>query len=185
MKIYKILSKTTLLQNPWWEYRHDRVLMSNGQEKDCQEKDFHYGVVKNGSVIIVPILDDGRLILIRQYRYIHNNFCVEFPSGGIHSKESTIDAAKRELLEETRCKTNNIDEFGLFENTAGLIKNKLHLFIAKKLHHTKSNIRQDPTEKTKVLILSIDEIEEMIKKGEIWEGKTLATWAIIMSKKLL
>jgi ADP-ribose pyrophosphatase len=180
MKKVKIISKKTLLRNPWWEYKYDRVLMSNGQEND-----YHYGVVKNGSVIIVPILDDGRLILIKQYRYVHNDFCIEFPSGGIHTKESTVNAAKRELTEETGYTAHNLINVGSFENTAGLLKNTINLFIANKLRHPTLTIKQDSTEDIKILILSMDEVEEMIRKSEIWDGKTLATWAIVMSNKLL
>ncbi len=176
----KKLSEKTLLRNPWWDYKHDRVLMANGQKND-----YYYGVVKNGSVIIVPILDDGRLILVKQYRYIHDKFCIEFPSGGINAEESTINAAKRELEEETSYATRELINVASFENTAGLLKNTINLFIANKLYHTTSKIKPDFTENIEILILCTDEIEEMIKKGEIWDGKTLAAWTVVMSNKLL
>ncbi|MEK7497189.1 MAG: NUDIX hydrolase [Patescibacteria group bacterium] len=176
----KKLSEKTLMQNPWWDYKLDHILWSNGQEGD-----YYYGVVKNGSVIIVPILDDGRFILIQQYRYLHDKFCIEFPSGGINTKEFAINAAKRELREETGYTSRNFINVGLFENTAGLLKNTIHLFIANKLCYTVLDTKPDYTEDIKIITLSVGEVEEMIRKGKIWDGKTLAAWAVVRSSKLL
>jgi hypothetical protein len=73
-KKYQKISEEILHTNPEWVYKHDVY--------KCDEKDFHYYYGEMiGNAIIVPVLDDGRIALIRQYRYLQERSCIEFPNG--------------------------------------------------------------------------------------------------------
>src|SRR3989344_4392554 len=170
MEIKKI-STAILHKNPWWEYKCDKIIRPDGTEGEyCYTE-------TPGNVIIIPVLDDGRLVLVRQYRYLGEKNSIEFPGGGISKDESPTDAAKRELLEESGYSTESLIKIGMFEPSVGVIKDMSHIFIANEL-----TLMQDPKsdefEKTEVILRRVDEFENMIKQGEIWDGQVLAAWAL-------
>lgn len=164
-------SEEVLGKNPWWEYKRGRFILPNGENID-----YYFGET-NGNVIVVPVLDDGRLVLVRQYRYVGEKNSVEFPGGGIKPGESPSQAAVREFLEETGYKTENMIKIGAFEPCVGLLKDLSHIFIANELVKTQPP-KFEATENTEVLYRRVDEFEDMIKRGEIWDGQMLAVWAL-------
>jgi len=93
-KKYQKISEEIIHQNPWWIYKHDIY--------QCQDKnqDYFYGELL-GNAIVVPILNDGRIVLVRQFRYLQDRSGIEFPMGGLLSGETPLQAAIRELREET------------------------------------------------------------------------------------
>ncbi len=170
MEIKKVSSEL-IDKNPWWEYKRDQILLPNGANSD-----YYYGET-HGNVIVVPILDDGRLVLVRQYRYLGEKYSVEFPGGGMNKDESPTDAANREFLEETGYKTDNLIKIGAFEPCVGLIKDQSHIFIANELTEVQQP-KSEGAENTEVILRRVDEFENMIKQGEIWDGQVLAAWAL-------
>lgn len=166
------LSTEIVHKNQYWEYARDQFLLPNGKKGD------YYYAQTNGNVIVIPVLDDGRLVLVRQYRYLNGKYGVEFPGGGINKDESVLDAANREFLEEAGYKTDNLIKIGTFEPCVGLVKDTSHIFIANEL-----TVVQEPKsagmEHTEVILRRVDEFENMIKQGEIWNGQVLAAWALV------
>ena len=171
MSDIKKISSEIAQKNPYWEYKCDKFLLSSGAVKD-----YYYGET-TGNVIIIPILDDSRLVLVRQYRYLDEKNGVEFPGGGIQAGESPAEAAARELLEESGYKTDNLIKVGSFEPCVGLLKDQSHIFIANELTEVQPP-QSDEMENTEVILRRVDEFENMIKQGEIWNGQVLAAWAI-------
>ena len=171
MSDIKKISSEVVQKNPWWEYKNNKFLLPSGTVKD-----YYYGET-TGNVLIIPVLDDGRLVLVRQYRFLDEKNSLEFPGGGIHTDESPPDAAVRELLEETGYKTDNLIKVGSFEPCVGLLKDQSHIFIANELIEIQPP-QSDETENTEVILRRVDEFENMIKQGEIWNGQVLAAWAI-------
>ena len=169
---FKIISSETIDENPWWKYKHDKYLSSSGEEGD-----YYYGE-SSGAAMVVPVLDDGRLVLINQYRYLSDRFNVEFPCGGMHAHESPAVAAERELLEETGFKVNELVNIGSFESSRTFLKDRIHVFVATNVEKTiPQNLEK--TEVIEVIYRRIDEFDDMIKRGEIQDGQTLATWAMV------
>jgi ADP-ribose pyrophosphatase len=171
MSEIKKVSSDVVHKNPWWEYKRDSIVHANGAVGE------YYYAESPGNVIIIPVLDDGRLVLVREYRYLNEKYGVQFPGGGIHNDEPVLEAAKRELLEETGYTTENLIKLGVFEPSVGMIKDMSHIFIANELV-----LLQEPKvesfEQTEVMLRRVDEFEDMIKRGEIWSGQTLAAWAL-------
>jgi len=168
----KQTSSETLGKNPWWEYRHDKYTRSDGSEGD------YYYCKTNGAVIIIPILENGKLILVRQYRYLAEKNSIEFPCGGISNKEETpLEAGKREFLEETGYATDDFVKMGEFETNNGYCKDNTRVFVANELKQIKEP-DNTPEEVIEVMYRRVDEFDAMIKRGEIWDGQTLAAWML-------
>jgi len=171
MSDIKKISTEVIHANHWWEYKRDKFTLPDGAVDD-----YYYGET-HGNIMIVPILDDGRLVLVRQYRYLGEKTSVEFPGGGMKQGETPVDAANREFLEETGYKTDNLIKIGAFEPCVGVVKDMSHVFIANELTETQKP-KSDEAEYTEVILRRIDEFENMIKQGEIWDGQVLAAWAL-------
>jgi len=175
MEKSKKVSSEILGANPWWKYVHDKYSLPSGKEGD-----YYYGETAGlGCSMVIPILDDGRLLLTVQFRYLRDKRSVEFPCGGLSGPEETPSAAAvRELLEETGYKSSDIIKIGEFDGLNGLFKDTTHVFIARELERVgEQNL--DESEDIELIYRRPDEFEDIIKRGEIWDGQTLAAWAIV------
>lgn len=173
MKRLKKISEEVIHQNPWWTYKHDKYEKPNGEEGD-----YYYGVL-NGNAMIIPVLPDGRLIMVVQHRYISQKLSTEFPCGGRVGDDTFTEAAKKELLEETGCTATEFIKVGSFQGLNGVIDDECHVFIA----HVDECAAQklDDTEEIEVLYRRADEIDDMIRRNDIWDGQTMAAWALARS----
>ena len=125
-----------------------------------------------GAVVIIPRKRDGRLILVRQLRVATGKRIWEFPAGTLEKGESTIRCAARELQEETGWKTGRLRQVLEFFPTPGISTEKMYLFIADNLQHT--GVRDlDPDEELEVESFSVSEVERMIRRRVIVDGKTI------------
>ena len=171
---YQQIDSAVLGANPHWEYRRDHYSTIGGKVAEY----FYYQT--GGTVMIVPMLRDGRLVLIKQYRYLGGKLSVEFPAGGIDQGEVPGEAAKRELQEEVGVTTDDLMKISEFEPDAGMGKNRLHVFLAMDLDEV-GKPKTDEFETVEIILRRPDEFEEMIKRGEIWNGPTLAVWTLARS----
>jgi ADP-ribose pyrophosphatase len=103
---------------------------------------------------------------------------IEFPSGGCEENFSVNENANKELLEETGYQTNEMSKIGEHEIINGLGKEVCHIFMATELEKITEPQPELNGEILEVICRRIDEFEEMIKRGDIWDGKTLAIWAL-------
>ena len=168
---YKKISEEIINKNPWWEYKRDVIELSDGSEGE-----YFYGV-SNGGALTVPILDDGRLVLVSQYRYLVDQISLEFPCGRIEDNESPQIAAERELLEESGYGSSNFMKLGIFYGSVSYVKSPMHVFLADELVH-KAGPQVTARETTEVIYRRVDEFEEMIRRGEIFDGSTLSAWSL-------
>ena len=170
MKPYKVIRKSVAFKNPWWQYCHDQIELPSGMPGE-----YHY-VLTPGSTMIVPVLEDGRLLLVRQYRYLGNQDSIEFPSGGVKEGVGYDETAKNELIEETGFSAENMEHIGSFNPCNGLVNEICRVYVARNLRFVGS--RPDDTESFEMVSLSIEELEAHIENRTIWDGMTLAAWAI-------
>ena len=92
---WKKLSEDILFKNPWWTYKRDAFELASGERGE-----YHY-VFTGGASLVLPFGDDGRLVMVRQYRYLCDRESLEFPCGGVKSGSSHEQTAAHELAEET------------------------------------------------------------------------------------
>ncbi len=124
-----------------------------------------------GVAVMVPVLPDGRLILIRQLRVATGRRIWEFPAGTLEKGESIFRCAARELEEETSWKAGRLRKVLEFYPTPGISDEKMNLFIADKLR--KGAYRPDEDEELEVRDFSKTQVAGMIRQGEIVDGKTI------------
>jgi ADP-ribose pyrophosphatase len=170
MKPYKTLSKKVLFENPYWRYGCDRVEFPSGKQGD-----YHY-VYTNGSSMIVAVDEKDRILLVRQYRYTGNRDSIEFPCGGVKDGSTRDETAKEELREETGFIAGQIQAVGEFNPCNGLLDEICSVYIARNLRY--AGATPDETESFELVRLTPDEIEDRIADGTIWDGMTLAAWAV-------
>jgi ADP-ribose pyrophosphatase len=169
------ISSIIIAKNPYWEYRLDEYI-----KPDLSKGEYHY-VWTPGSTFIIPMMNDDLFVMTRQWRYLNCCESIEFPGGGIAPGLSPEDNALKELAEETGFSANEIMRLGEFNPFNGVTNELCQVFIAKGLKKVDSV--PDDSEEFEVLILSSNEIIYKIKMGEIWDGMTLAAWAMYIYKK--
>ncbi len=125
-----------------------------------------------GAVGIVPILPDGRVLLINQYRIAFRKDIYEIPAGTREPNEEPIITAKREMVEETGYRCGKIELLNSIYTSPGVLQEELFLFLATDLQKGESapedGERIEPTPKT------WSEIDKMLEAGEIHDAKTIA-----------
>jgi ADP-ribose pyrophosphatase len=125
-----------------------------------------------GSVAILPLLDDGRVCLIRSRRLTVDETLIEVPAGTREPEESPLETARRELAEETGYRAGQFDELATYYPSPGVLSEQMWLFVARSL--TAGPPAREPNEEIENLVVSWDDALAMIDSGEIHDGKTIA-----------
>jgi ADP-ribose pyrophosphatase len=152
------------LTTPWLKIRRDQVATHLARE-------ITYTFVEHpGSVLIVPITQDGQVVLLRQYRYIINGWCWEIPAGSLeeHRLESKEEAARRELLEEVGGVCNQLLLVGSFYTNNGLSTEECTVYLAQNTQIGLSDLEH--SELLYTVVLSWQEVLAMVQKGEMKDG---------------
>jgi ADP-ribose pyrophosphatase len=148
------------------EVRSDRVRLPDGGEAT---REF---VVHPGAVLVVPVLADGRLVLERQFRYPVRRVMLEFPAGKIDAGETTLETARRELVEEVGYTASLFRPLGTIHPEVGYSTEFIDLFEATGLKHV--GARLDEGEFLEVVTMTEDELLSRFDSGDVTDGKTIA-----------
>jgi ADP-ribose pyrophosphatase len=147
------------------EVHCDRVRLPDGAEA-AREYIRH-----PGAVAIVPLFEDGSLLLERQYRYPHRREFIEIPAGKVDPGEPHLATAKRELLEETGYAAAEWTRLGVIHTAIAYTDEAIELYLAKKL--TKGERKLDEGEFLELLTVDFARAIEMIREGIITDAKTV------------
>lgn len=146
--------------------RVDRVRMADGRET-TREVVFH-----PGAVAIVPLLPDGRVIMIRQYRHATGEVLLEIPAGTRDIPgEAPRDTAARELIEETGYRAGTLTHLSDFYTAPGFCNELMSLYLATDLAPGDQNLMDD--EAISVEAFTLDEAQALIAGGSIRDAKTI------------
>jgi len=130
--------------------------------------------VHPGAVVILPILDDGRVVLIRNRRYaIGGTILIELPAGTLEKNEDPMNCAGRELVEETGYLAGRLQPLGNFYSSPGILSEKLYAFAAYDLEQKRATPEEG--EEIEVMPTPLAQAIDMIRDGRIHDGKTIAT----------
>jgi ADP-ribose pyrophosphatase len=124
-----------------------------------------------GSAVVMPIDDQGRVLLVRQFRLPANRFLWEIPAGKIDDGENVFQAAQRELSEETGLTAKSWKELVTFFPSPGYVEEKMTLFVATDLTQGQAHNMDD--ERIETRWFTPEEIWDGIHKGDIMDAKTL------------
>lgn len=162
----KLLKSTVLYQGPIFGVREDELIEPSGVETKR-------AVISHpGSVVVLPLLKDGRIVMIRQYRHAARQYLWELVAGRIDAGESPKKAAARELIEETGYRGKHLKEFLSVFPTPGFLEERLHIFLATGLTLGEA----DPEDDEKIISYAYKpmEVKQMMKNGELIDAKSIA-----------
>lgn len=166
----KQISTKLVESNPYWDYRIDEYTMPNGKSAN------YYYVETPGSTFIIPVMEKGLFVMTRQYRYLNGRISIEFPGGGLKKGISPEDNAVNELVEEAGLIAGILKPIGSFNPYNGVTNEICRVFAAYNLTRVKPI--PEESEEFEIITMSGEEIGHSIISGEIWDGMTLAAWAI-------
>lgn len=132
-------------------------------------------VCTRGAALVLPVLDDGGIVLIRNYRYAHCRHLWELPCGTLENNETPADCAARELKEEAGYTAEHIEPLGECYSSPGLMDEVIYTYLATGL--TAGEQALDVYEDIEVKILPDAEVRRMVADGEIVDGKTITALA--------
>lgn len=147
------------------DVRRDTVRLPDGAQATREY------IKHDGAVMVVPILDDGRLVMERQWRYPVGQVMLEFPAGKIDAGESPFDCAQRELLEETGYRAAEWARIGVIRNAIAYSSEAIEVWFAREL--SLGGAQLDEGEFLELTTLSVDELDALAAAGSISDTKTL------------
>ena len=154
----------------------DRIALPNGAE-GVREYVKHIG-----AVAVLPLTDKEEVICVRQYRYAHRVVMTEIPAGKLDSSdEDHVEAALRELREETGAMCESLTYLGLFRSTPAILDEKIDLYLAEGL--TFGECDPDDDEFLEIVRVPLSELVDRVLAGEITDGKTQV--AILKTAEIL
>lgn len=137
----------------------------------------HDFIAHPGAAVVLPVLDDGRIVLIRCHRPAVNSSLLELPAGTIDhvdgQPEPPENCAARELAEETGYRAGNITHIVSFYSSPGICTEQLHAFVAEGLTPGETNL--EPTEEIENVPMTFGEALAKIASHDITDGKTIVT----------
>lgn len=129
-----------------------------------------------GAVTVIPLLPDGRLVMIRNWRISIRDWLLEFCAGRLGPGEDPAAAAVRELAEETGYRAGRVAEVGRFYTSPGLGDESMRVYAAEDLEPGEPRLEAD--ERIETVLVDPAEIGALIRRGELVDGKTIAAWSL-------
>lgn len=175
MKYYETLTSKIVAKNPWFQVRQDDIRLPNGE-------DGVYNVINIGDAVwVVPILSDRRVVLIHQYRYPINGWCMEIPAGSIKPGYTPRDTAIEELREEVGGTTDELIFLGNYWTMKGIGDEQGHFFLAKNV--TLGEMHHEATEIIERKIVPFEQALAMARNGQLNDAPSAL--AILLSADFL
>jgi ADP-ribose pyrophosphatase len=142
----------------------DTVRLVNGNESVRE-------IVRHpGAVAVVPITEDGEIVLVRQFRYPFGEVLTEIPAGKLDPGEEPEAAALRELSEETGAEAESLEYLGAFYSSVAIFDEVIHLYLARGLKFQKQHLDED--EFLDVIKMPFEKAVELVNSDKIRDGKT-------------
>ena len=146
---------------------YEDTVLANGHEA-------HWDYIHHdGAAAVLPVTDEGKILMVRQYRNALDRFTLEIPAGKLDDpKEPKIECAYRELEEETGFKTEKLEYLISVNTTVAFCDEAIDIFVAHNLVPSHQHLDED--EVINVVPCSLEELEDMVYTGKITDGKTIA-----------
>lgn len=146
---------------------YEDTVMANGHEA-------HWDFIHHdGAAAVVPVMDDGRILMVRQYRNALDRYTLEIPAGKLDlPDEPTVNCASRELEEETGYRSDHLEYLISVHTTVAFCDEAIDIYLAR--HLIPSHQHLDEDEVINVEPWELKDLEELIYQGQITDGKTIA-----------
>lgn len=168
MKPLKRLSRELVYKGAIIDLYRDKV-----QDQDGHIQDYDF-IGHKGAAAVMPVTDEGNIVMVRQYRNALDRFTLEIPAGGLNGvDEPGIVCAARELEEETGYKSDELEHLITINTTIAFCNEKIEIYVARNLQKSKQNL--DEGEYVDVEEYTIEELVEKVYNTEILDAKTVAS----------
>lgn len=172
---FKLEKSKILFEGKVFNLKVDEIEYNSGN------KGIREVVVHPGGAVVIPVTDEGKLIMVTQFRYPFQTTLLEFPAGKLDIDENPLDCAVRELEEETGYKTAKVSELGKIYTAPGYCTETLHIYVAQDLKQG-DHKREEGEYGMEIYELDLAEIEAKIKSGEIIDAKTICAVYFLKNK---
>jgi ADP-ribose pyrophosphatase len=162
----KVISSKLVYEGPVFGIRRDEVLEPTGLRTTREV------ITHPGSVVVLPVLPDGKIVLVRQYRHATRQFLWELVAGRIDAGEAPRQAAKRELIEETGYRAKRFRIFLDVFPAPGFLEERMYILLAEGVSPGKAEPEED--EKIISRAYSVTELKQLIRKGQLRDAKSVA-----------
>lgn len=175
---FKLLDRKLVYHGHVVDFYEDTIQVPNG---NIAKWDF---IRHKGAAAVVPVLDDGRILMIRQYRNAWDKEILEIPAGGLNENESFLSCSHRELEEETgyRCEIEDMELLISIASTVAFCNERVDVYVARNLMKTEQHLDED--EFIQVKAYKPQELRDMVFSGEIQDAKTIAAIMAYINKYL-
>ncbi len=164
-KIFKIKKSRVIYRGPFFSLREYLIDFPNGEEKT------RVILEHPGAVAAVPLLDDGRIILVRQYRKAADRVTLEIPAGKQEEGEEPEECIRRELIEETGYRAGKLIHLRSYYPSIGISSEIIHVYLAEDLQPADRSGGDESC--LEPVILPLDEVKELIDAEKIMDSKTI------------
>ena len=165
---YRLIEKQIVFKGKKVQVEVDRV-----EDEETGREYQREMVIHPGAVVILPVMEDGRILLIRNHRYSVHQVLIELPAGTLEKGEDPMNCAGRELLEETGYLAGRLKRIGAFYSSPGVLTEKLYAFAAFGLE--KKETALEDGEEIEIMPTLFDDALKLIDSAEIMDAKTIAT----------
>ncbi len=155
-------SSRKLFESPWYAVQQDELTLPSGEEITYTR------IVHPGYAMVVPVFDDGQVLMERIYRHTLQGSTLECPSGGLDGEPPEV-AARRELEEETGHRAARWEHLGVFQGSSGISDEHYHLFLATGLTND-GRMARECTESMELLMRPLAELRAAVLAGELQDG---------------
>lgn len=168
-----VTSSEIIHENPWYRVRHDKLIWPNGKPGNYYVSEYRPGVA-------ILAIQEQRLLTVTQYRYTIDQVCIELPMGGSNEHETPLEAAKRELIEETGYRADELVPLGVINRILGSTAAPLHVFLATNFSQTSTRHLDDSEDGMSVEWRPISEWEVLIKENKIQDSDSIAAYGLYL-----
>lgn len=163
---FKIKNSEIKFRGKVFDLQVDEIVYDSGREGIWEV------AVHPGGAVVVPVKDDGKIVMVKQFRYPMQKQLIELPAGKLNKDEDPLVCAIRELEEETGYRSDNVFKLGSICTSPGFCTEVLHIYLAKDLIPGNHN-REEGEYGMEIFEFTLNEVEEKISSGEIIDAKTI------------
>lgn len=166
----QFLKQRLFYQGRKFNFEVSRLRLPNGVEGDWE------CIRHPGGALAVPVTPEGKLVLVRQYRFAAQGRLLEFPAGTIEPQEDPAETIKREVEEETGYRAHRWQKLGEFFLAPGYTDEIIYAFLAQDLEKLETPPGQDDDEDMETVLMTPQELEQAILSGEPVDAKSITSF---------
>jgi ADP-ribose pyrophosphatase len=166
----QLLKQRLFYKGRKFDFEVNRLRLPNRAEGDWE------CIRHPGGALVIPVTNEGKLILVRQYRFAVGGRVLEFPAGTIEPMEDPLETIKREIQEETGFSADKWQKLGEFILAPGYSDEIIYAFLAQDLTELAKPPKQDDDEDIEVLFWTPQELEKAILEGQPVDAKSISSF---------